>query len=387
MNTNKLALSALHISLTEFRSETRILKIVSSLIRHKIVCRVHIAALHSSGLSYRDNISTTIELRRFSLRTRGFGNSFLWRCVKYLEFFFRVLFFYKKAEIAIVNVHTLGLLPMGYLFKLIFGSKLVYDTHELETETHGLMGLRKYLFKLVEFLFIRKADHVFVVSENIADWYRDRYKITRPTVVLNSPRKQRAAKENYFREVFSFRNDQTIVLYQGGLTSGRGVELLLESFKQRKNDKLVIVFMGYGMLEDTIKLTAETCKTVFFHNATQYDLSQKLTASADVGIHAIKNTCLNHYFCMPNKLFEYAMAGLPVVVSNMKEMRDFVECHEMGVVIEADTPEAINVALDKLLLMDLNQLARNAKKAVFGVAWDRQEEKILEAYDKLLGES
>ena len=62
----------------------------------------------------------------------------------------------------------------------------------------------------------------------------------------------------------------------------------------------------------------------------------RYTISADVGIHAIKNSCLNHYYCMPNKLFEYAMAGLPVIVSNMKEMRDFVLLNQMGVVVETE---------------------------------------------------
>ena len=76
----------------------------------------------------------------------------------------------------------------------------------------------------------------------------------------------------------------------------------------------------------------------------------------------IQNTCLNHYYCLPNKLFEYAMAGLPVIVSNMKEMRELVEKYDMGIVVIDDKIESMNNAIDKILQSDIKQMKQNARR-------------------------
>lgn len=374
----------LHISLTEFLNETRVLKQATTISSLLEIDYVFIAALHTEDLKEEEDITDKISLKRFTLKTRSLSRGLLAQTLKYFEFIFRILFFYRKKNIGMVNIHALALLPLGYLLKRVYGAKLIYDTHELETETNGSKGFRKKLGKWVERLLIKKADHIFVVSENIADWYRDTYDISRPTVVLNSPREQQVEKNDYFRDTFYLRKDQVIVLYQGGLASGRGVDLLLDAFKKRKDDRVVIIFMGYGALEDEILSAAKSSNNIFFHAAVSPSHVLSHTVSADVGIHAIKNTCLNHNYCMPNKLFEYAMAGLPVVVSNMKEMREFVESHKMGVIYESDTIESVNTAVDHLLCMDLDYLKQNATNAALVNSWERQEEKMRVVYKGLL---
>lgn len=374
----------LHLTLTNFKNESRVLKEVHSISNLDKINHVYIAALHSENLELDVKYSNQISLKRFSLKTRGLSKGLFGQAIKYTEFIICVLSFYNRRGIDIVNVHALGLLPLGYLFKLIYSTKLIYDTHELESETNGLKGLRKHLSKWIEFFLIKRTDHVFVVSESIADWYQVTYQITRPTVILNAPKQQQFEKTNYFREKFNLRNDQIIVLYQGSLASGRGVKLLLESFKESNCDKVVIVFMGYGVLEDDINMASKVCNTVYFHNAVVPDVLLNYTASADIGICFIENTCLSYYYCMPNKLFEYAMAGLPVIVSNMKEMREFVESNEIGVVVGSETAEDINKAIDKLLLLDLNILKCNAQEAASANAWEFQEEKMRTVYLKLL---
>jgi hypothetical protein len=120
-----------------------------------------------------------------------------------------------------------------------------------------------FVFVLIlQYLLIKKADHIFVVSENIADWYKKTYSITRPTVLLNVPRAKHIEKTNYFKDTFYLRDDQIIALYQGELVAGRGVDILLESFKKNINDKIVIVFMGYGALEIEIQSASKLYKNI-----------------------------------------------------------------------------------------------------------------------------
>jgi glycosyltransferase involved in cell wall biosynthesis len=191
-------------------------------------------------------------------------------------------------------------------------------------------------------------------------------------------------KNNHFRENLGIKDNSIIVLYQGGLSKGRGVDLLLECFKKRDDDKVVIVFMGYGQLEEDIKIASKERNNIFFHPAVDPDIVLEYTSSADIGISFIENTCLSYYYCLPNKLFEYTMVGLPVIVSNMKEMRELVEKYDMGIIVEDDKVNSMNNAIDKILQSDINQMKQNARKCAEENSWEVQEIKMLNEYKRVL---
>lgn len=373
----------LHISLTEFRNESRVLKETSSIVRHGIADTVYIASLYANDLDKEKRYDERLILNRFELKTRNLSKHLFVQVLKYIEFLYRVTLFYQKKDIQMVNVHSIALLPLGVLLKYLYKAKLVYDTHELETEVSGLYEFRKILVKWMEKALIHHADLVFVVSENIADWYAKEYGITRPIVILNAPKWIQYQKTNHFREALGIKNDSLIVLYQGGLSTGRGVELLLKTFTSRANDNVVIVFMGYGELEYAIRQVSRTHKTVFFHTAVAPEVVLDYTASADLGIHMIHNSCLNHFYCMPNKLLEYAMTGLPVLVSNMKEMKEMVERYQMGMVVTSETVEAINEAIEHIVALDIATLKHNARRCAKENAWETQEAKMINAYQRV----
>ena len=374
----------LHISLTEFRNESRVLKETNSILNHNIASKVYISSLHADDLEeekiYKDNLI----LNRFKLSSRKLSKNLFVQVLKYFEFIYRVTTFYRKKDIKMINIHAISLLPFGVFLKYLFKAKLVYDTHELETETNGSKGLRKKLAKFMEKSLIKKCDLIFVVSENIADWYAKEYGIQRPVVVKNAPRLIGSKKTNYFRENLGIKEDSIIVLYQGGLSKGRGVDLLLETFKKRDDQKIVIVFMGYGQLEEDIKIASKEKNNIFYHTAVKPEIVLDYTSSADLGIHMIENTCLNHYYCMPNKLFEYSMAGLPVIVSNMKEMRELVEKYDMGIVVIDDKIESMNNAIDKILQSDIKQMKQNARRCAEENSWEVQEIKMINEYKRVL---
>jgi len=377
-------LNNLHISLTEFRNESRVLKETNSILNHNIASKVYIASLHADDLEeekiYKDNLI----LNRFKLSSRKLSKNLFVQVLKYFEFIYRVTLFYRKKEIKMINIHAIALLPFGIFLKYLFKAKLVYDTHELETETNGSKGLRKKLAKFMEKSLIKKCDLIFVVSENIADWYAKEYEIQRPVVVKNAPRLIDNKKTNHFRENLSIKDDSIIVLYQGGLSKGRGVDLLLETFKKRDDDKVVIVFMGYGQLEEDIKIASKEKNNIFFHPAVAPEIVLDYTSSADIGISFIENTCLSYYYCLPNKLFEYAIAGLPVIVSNMKEMRELVEKYDMGIIVEDDKVNSMNNAIDKILQSDIKQMKLNARRCAEENSWEKQEIKMINEYKRVL---
>jgi len=374
----------LHIIASEFKNASRVLKQTKSLVNSEVVDNVYIAALHLEGLDKEVNYGDKRELKRFSLRSRKLSKFFLVQLIKYVEFCISIYFHYKNKNVGMVNIHNLSMLPLGVLLKYRYNAILIYDAHELEAERNGLIGIRKKISKWIEKTLIKYVDMTIVVSESIADWYEKKYDIQRPVVVLNSPKKRVINKTNIFREELSIRDDQKILIYQGGLFHGRGINLILDAFKSRTSDGIVVVFMGYGGLEKEIKDAAAQYPNIFFFPAVNPDVVLEYTSSADVGLSLIENTCLSYYYCMPNKLFEYSMAGLPVLVSNMKDMSEMVISNNMGVVVDNYTSIAINKAIDNFLNKDLDVMKENAYRAACENSWEVQEKKMLNAYHVLL---
>ena len=359
--------------------ESRIFKQVRFISKNYDFEKIILLGIWRDGISKNQLLENKIHIKRiFLLNIQN-------RSILYLYYLIYVFVFILLNRPILVNIHTLEFLPLVFIAK-IFKIKIIYDCHELETEKNNLKGLRKKLSKWLEYLLIKKVDHIFVVSENIADWYEKTYNIPRPTVLFNAPRAAHFNKTNYFKDTFYLRNDQIILLYQGELAAGRGVEILLEAFKKNTNDKIVIVFMGYGEFEREIQSASKLYNNIFFHKAVPVEELLNFTASADAGIALIKNTCLSYNFCMPNKLFEYALAGLPVIVSDVKEMSEFVKKHQMGVVVEDDTVASLNEAIERLLSMDLTVLKQNAKKAALDNSWEHQEKKMRNIYQKLIND-
>ena len=376
-------LNNLHIVMNEFRHPSRILKQVGSISSLTDINHVYVASLCGNGQKTDEQINEQASLKRFRLRTRWLPKGLLVQVVKYIEFTCRIFLFYRDKNIGLVNIHHFSLLPLGFLMKLSYGAKLIYDTHELETETNGLSGTKKLFSKIVESVLIKKADHIFVVSENIADWYEEKYGIKRPTVVLNAPSLFPFQESNVFRDIFNLRADQKIFLYQGMLASGRGIELLLDCFAERKDDAVVIIFLGYGPLEKEINNAASLSGNIFFHAAVSPKILLKYTSSADIGVALIPKVSLSDYYCMPNKLFEYCMAGLPVLASNLKEMSEFVERYQIGFVSKNLSSLSINKIVDEIAMTDITKFKKNARRAAEENSWEIQEKKMLAHYYNL----
>lgn len=378
----------LHICLNNFAFASRVLKETQSIVKNGIAEKVFIAALHNEGLEEHKAISKSVELKRFKLWTRKLSKTFFLQCIKYIEFFIRIFLFYRKKKITMVNVHTLLLLPLGVILRYAFGAKLIYDAHELETEIVHLKGIKKKIYKLIERLFIKQSDLVIVVSEPIANWYEKTYHIPRPIVVLNAPKYQKVVTSNKFREIFKIRADQTIFLYQGGL-KGRNIAIILEAFKRLGKDTSVMIFMGYGEMEDAIKQAANYYKNIYFHKPVPMESLMTYTSSANFGFTYLGNYhYLSGLFCMPNKLLEYIMAGIPVMTSsNLPSMANFVKQHKVGFVVEdSNAPEAIIELVQKLEKLNVDELKRNALEVAKIYNWEHQEETMIAAYRQMIAQ-
>ena len=368
------------IVLNNFKNDSRVLKENISL--QNAGYDVQVVALHEEPLKEFDEVQG-IPVHRIKLKSRGWSKNKAVQLLKYFEFVYKVVGQYNDSDI--LHCNDLNALPIGVIIKKFFNkdAKVVYDAHEYETETNGLNGMQKMLTKKLEKYLIRYADKIITVSDAIANEYVKLYDIEKPALVLNTPPYKQIQKKNIFRETFDIKNKQTIFLYQGGLSRGRGIEILLDTFKQINDDKSVIVFMGYGVLEDIAENAAKEYKNIYFHKAVAPDVLLDYTCSADFGISTIEDSCLSYRYCLPNKMFEYSMAEVPAIVSNLPEMKRVVEENGIGVVVKENTSSGLKEAIEKASLLDQEELHVNIKKVKEIYNWEEQEKVLLEVYREL----
>ncbi|MBT1450701.1 glycosyltransferase [Glaciecola sp. XM2] len=373
----------LHISLTEFKNESRVLKQVNSLSNADVFRHIHIVALHEMGLDTYKKITDRVFLRRIRLRSREFGSNLLSQIIKYFEFWMKVFLMYRREKISVVTIHSSALLPIGVSLKLLFRCELVYDAHELETERNGLKGLRKILTKINERFLIPYVSKTIVVSESIAHWYEQNYKMSRPLVVLNSPPLMIRDKNNHFKGALNIEDNARVFLYQGILSKGRGIELIVNAFESLVGTQNYVVFMGYGPLKDYIESSAASCKNIFYHPAVPPDEVLNYTCAADYGLSLIENTCLSYYYCMPNKMFEYTMAGIPSICSNMLEMARYVNDNGVGFILKEFSSQGLVDCINELPLTIKASFYENCKAASEKYCWESQENKLNACYRQL----
>jgi glycosyltransferase involved in cell wall biosynthesis len=366
--------------LNNFKNDSRVLKESLSLANNGY--KVEVLALHEENLAEHEKLEE-ISIHRVKLLTKNWPKNIIASIVKYMEFSYRV--YQRCKSFDIIHCNDLNALPIGYMIKKFYNKevKIVYDAHEYETQTNGLAGLQKKLTIFLEKNLIKHADAVICVSDSIANEYVKLYGIEKPALILNAPLYQAVKKENLLREELNIEKEKRVFLYQGALTKGRGIETLLEAFETLEDKSGAVVFMGYGALEERIQQAALKSENIFYHKAVRPEIVLRYTSSADYGVSMIEDSCLSYRYCLPNKLFEYAMANLPVIVSNLPEMRRVVEENKIGVVAKESGAQGMKKAIEEIVKLDYKELQRNLKSVQEEYNWQEQERTLLELYGGL----
>lgn len=370
----------INLVLNNFTNDSRVLKTTKSL--QKLDHEVLVVALHEEGLDEFEAIKG-VDVHRIKLTSRGWSKNKFIQAVKLTEFIVRFVSNYREYEV--IHCNDLDGLLVGVLCKFTrWKIKLVYDSHEFAINDVPYQSAHSIKIKYyLEKSLIRFADQVICVSDSIANEYAKLYEINKPHLVLNCPNYTEQPKYNIFRESLGIREDQKIFLYQGGLNKGRGIELLLEAFEGLENDNNVLVCMGYGILEGKIQQKSLSSKNIFFHKAVTPSILLNYTSSADYGISFIEDSCLSYRYCLPNKLFEYMMAGLPILTSNLPEMKHLVENESVGIVAKENIVESFKDAIENSLKQKYAVIRANVYTARKKYCWEEQEKVLFKVYENI----
>ena len=229
---------------------------------------------------------------------------------------------------------------------------MIYDAHELESDKNGQTALVSRGTYLLEKASWGGVDGFVTVSGSIMRWYESRFARKESELVLNSPvigaiAGQGAGQaERRFHQKYGIPEGQLVFVYLGLFVPGRGVEKLLEVFSSQ-GVQAHIVFVGRGPLRAMIERSAQGNPRVHVHGAVPHDQVVPLVKSADYGVCLVEKVSLSDYYSLPNKLFEYAFAGVPVLASNFPDMQELVERFSLGA-CTADDEASITQAVMRL---------------------------------------
>lgn len=287
-----------------------------------------------------------------------------------VRMFFYLLF--HKTEIIWAN--DLDVLWPAVLMKRLRGTKVIYDSHEYFTEAEGLAGREriKAIWTRIEKRCVPHVDLFITVNESIASIYREKYNrevwVQRNMPVL-------VEDDSVNEDLFEVK---TVVLQGAYIDPDRGGMELVEAFQFLEGIQLLIVGSGRDLeniKRRIVELHLEEKVKVLLRMS--YLELKKLTQRVHLGVSLDKPLHLNYTLSLPNKLFDYIHAGVPVLVSNLIEPARIVNEFQVGEIVEDVTPKSIAKGIEKILNSPSYDSYRDAtKKAKSALHWQADFDKI-----------
>ncbi len=290
-----------------------------------------------------------------------------------------------KAQVIHANDYN-ALVP-AYSAAKKLGCVLIYDSHEIYAENEVTMALPAILARYVrrnEKRMCRRLDQMVCVSHAAADYFAEIYGIPTPMVVTNCALKREISLSEGKCHGFE-------VLNHGQFYEGRGYDIMVEAAELLKDlPEVSLAMRGFGRMEDQLRRRVEElqAENVRFYPGV---LVQELIPEASkshVGVAITEPACLNFKLSVSNKLFEYAAAGLPVIMSDIPEHRYLNEKYDFGIILEENTPQCFAKAVrtlyeDKALY---NRLADNACHLSREVNWETEFNRLIQRERELVHE-
>jgi glycosyltransferase involved in cell wall biosynthesis len=369
-----------------------------------------ITVLVSNDLSHDQRVAKVCE----SLRAMGFGIRLVGRklpesdpverpyhCTRmrllfrrgalfYAEFNFRLFLLLLFDRSSIILSNDLDTLLPAWIVSKIRGRKLVYDSHEYFTEAEGLLHNRwaKKVWTAVESVIFPRLESVYTVNESIASIYRNKYGVD-VRVVRNMPRlsgSKPSDEPELPSELRGRIGDRKVLIIQGAffdrdrgaLAAAKAMEFLPEA---------VLLLIGSGLEWNEVAEQKELWpwqERIIQYPRLPYAQLRRFTALAHLGLSLDASKCLNYYYSLPNKLFDYIHAGIPVLCSDLPELRHVIQSYEVGEVVQDLSPVALAGAMRHCLEEKrLTFYRSNTLRASQELNWEKEERVLASIFSGL----
>jgi glycosyltransferase involved in cell wall biosynthesis len=291
---------------------------------------------------------------------------------------------FHRASLLVSN--DLDTLLPNYLIHRIKQIPIVYDSHEYFTGVPELIGrpFVQRVWKRIEKWIFPHLEAVITVNDSIAGLYRQEY--GRSLYVVRNIPPNRHIRTILTRKELNLPEDRHIVLLQGaGINVQRGAEEAIEAMKYLDDAILVIIGGGdvMAVLQQIVR-SLQLDDRVFFLPKQPFERLFHYTRCADIGITLDKDTNINYRYSLPNKLFDYIHAGLPVLASPLPEIRKIIERYQIGMTIDSHDPRHIAERMHTMLTDNALRKTwkENLKQAAAELNWDQEQKILLEIFSK-----
>jgi glycosyltransferase involved in cell wall biosynthesis len=364
-----------------------IISVTSDLVTDQ---RVHKVAqtLLSNGfdvLLVGRKLSSSLPVNERKYKTKRFRLWFNRKAVFYMNYNIRLFFFLLFSRVDILLANDLDTLPANYLVSALRRKPLVYDSHEYFTGVPELQHRKtvRKIWERIEHHIFPRLDYVYTVNDSIASLYAEKYHKD-IKVVRNVP---------LLREgVTNMRppGDKKILIYQGsGINVNRGAEELVLAMGYLDSEKYALWIVGGGDVFEELKHLAISRKLedrIRFINKVPFSELQQITLQADLGLSFDKPTNLNYLYSLPNKIFDYIHAGLPILTTRLPEIAQLTEKYNIGSFIESHDPVHIAGRIE-YMFADMERYfmwKKNTGEAARAYCWQKEEETILSIFNHIL---
>jgi glycosyltransferase involved in cell wall biosynthesis len=304
----------------------------------------------------------------------------------YAEFTIRLFLFLLKNKAQLLVANDLDTLFPNYYFSKRRKINLIYDSHEIFCEVPELQHnpLKKSIWERMEKAIVPKIKYGITVNQSIADWFNKKYK-TNFKVVRNIPDKIYVDRIKS-KEELRLPLDKKIILLQGaGINIQRGAEEAVEAMQHINHAILLIIGSGDAIEQLAVikKQLALEGKVIILPKMKAQELYH-YTCNADIGLSLDKATNLNYQYSLPNKLFDYAIAGVPILASPLTEIKSFIEKYNIGICIDNHNPKHIAEKINFMLSSnDYTIWKANTLKASKENNWDKEKQVWIDILNKI----
>ncbi len=313
--------------------------------------------------------------------------------IKAVQLFIRGTLLLMQIPADIYHAHDITALPACYIAALWHGKPLIFDAHELPLSE--LVGPHRHWLRLLLTPplshMVSRSTRVITTSPLYAQEILKRYHVQEVALVRNFPVYRTVQQSDRLRQYLDLSPDTRIALYQGNIQPDRGLDKLVRAAKFLEHN-IVIVMMGKGVKETLSQLEALIASEgvtdrVKIIAPVPYEELLDWTASADIGLNVLPpDYSPSIRMCLPNKLFEYVMAGVPVLSSQLDAVAEVIRTYDVGQIVSSLAPTDVGAAINAMLA-DSAALARmhcnalNAAQQKF--LWEKESSQLIGLYQEI----
>lgn len=305
-----------------------------------------------------------------------------YRALITLDWYRRAIAEVRRHRPTLVHCNDYNTMWIGLAAKAGYGAKVVYDSHELWPDRNLRPEARPWLIAN-EALFVRFADCTITTSPGYARVIGRRYRVDAPQVIRNVPDlPPRRISHNHSAT-------PPLAVYFGALTHGRGLEEAIAALPVLPDLRLRLVgpeVRGFDVKAQSLARDLGVADRLELCGPVRPDEAETVMGDADVGLALIQPVCLSYVLTLPNKVFEYALMGLPILATDLPVMRDFVRENDIGITVPPGNADALADGLRRVLHPEANRrFRRSATEVGRKLTWEHESTLLAEVYRRALG--